>query len=182
PCGASGAPVGSSLVNGQTSEWAHVRLGLATAALVPGGCAWDGPMSTVAARSDFAREILHVYGIITWVAAVIALVVFAGLAWVLGFSVPGARYRAGERAPPARRPARRAHARGPRRDPQLLGPAARRQARRGARPAQPAHAHAGDTRRVLGPVRRVLRRLARQYGHARRRGCARGVRAVGRGA
>jgi cytochrome c oxidase subunit 2 len=40
-------------------------------------------MSTVVGRSDFAREILHVYGIITWIVAAIALVVGAGLAWVL---------------------------------------------------------------------------------------------------
>jgi cytochrome c oxidase subunit 2 len=40
-------------------------------------------MSTVVARSDVAREILHLYGIITWVAVIIALVVFAGLASVL---------------------------------------------------------------------------------------------------
>lgn len=40
-------------------------------------------MSTVAGHSDFAREILRVYGIITWAAAIIALVVFLALAWVL---------------------------------------------------------------------------------------------------
>jgi cytochrome c oxidase subunit 2 len=40
-------------------------------------------MSTVAGRSDLARDILHVYGIITWVTAGIALVVGAALAWVL---------------------------------------------------------------------------------------------------
>ena len=51
--------------------------------LVLGGCAWDAPMSTVVPRSDFARDILHVYGIITWVAVGIALVVGLALAWVL---------------------------------------------------------------------------------------------------
>jgi cytochrome c oxidase subunit 2 len=70
-------------VNGQTSERGFIRPWLAAVAFLPGGCAWNGPMSTVAGRSDFAREILHVYGIITWVVAIIALVVFAGLAWVL---------------------------------------------------------------------------------------------------
>jgi len=40
-------------------------------------------MSTVVPRSDFARDILHVYGIITWVAVGIALVVGLALAWVL---------------------------------------------------------------------------------------------------
>jgi len=51
--------------------------------LALGGCAWDAPMSTVAARSDLARDILHVYSIITWIAVGIALVVGLGLAWVL---------------------------------------------------------------------------------------------------
>ena len=40
-------------------------------------------MSTLAARSDYAREILHVYGIVTWVAIGIALVVGVALAWIL---------------------------------------------------------------------------------------------------
>jgi cytochrome c oxidase subunit 2 len=40
-------------------------------------------MSTVTGRSDVARETLHVYGVITWAAVVIALVVFAILAIVL---------------------------------------------------------------------------------------------------
>ncbi len=70
-------------MNGQTSARLFVRPALVAVALLLGGCAWDGPMSTVAGRSDFAREILHVYGIITWVAAIIALLVFVVLAWVL---------------------------------------------------------------------------------------------------
>src|SRR5256886_13182667 len=52
-------------------------------ALALGGCAWDAPMSTLAARSDYAREILHVYGIVTWVAIGIALVVGVALAWII---------------------------------------------------------------------------------------------------
>jgi len=40
-------------------------------------------MSTVIPRSDFARDILHVYAVITWVSAGIALVVFAALFWIL---------------------------------------------------------------------------------------------------
>ena len=40
-------------------------------------------MSTLAARSDYAREILHVYGIVTWVAIGIALVVGLALAWII---------------------------------------------------------------------------------------------------
>ena len=63
------------------------RFGLALT-LGLGGCAWDGPMSTVAPGSDYAREILHVYGIITWIAAGIALVVGLALAWIV------ARFRA----------------------------------------------------------------------------------------
>jgi cytochrome c oxidase subunit 2 len=51
--------------------------------LALGGCAWDAPMSTVKPHSDYAHEILHVYGIITWVTLGIALIVGLGLAWVL---------------------------------------------------------------------------------------------------
>ena len=40
-------------------------------------------MSTLAARSDYAREIPHVYGIVTWVAIGIALVVGVALAWII---------------------------------------------------------------------------------------------------
>jgi cytochrome c oxidase subunit II len=53
-----------------------VTLGLA-------GCAREGPMTTLIARSDLARSILHVYGIITWVALAIALIVGAVLVLVL---------------------------------------------------------------------------------------------------
>jgi cytochrome c oxidase subunit 2 len=70
-----------------------VRAGLA--ALVPtlGGCAWDTPMTTVIPRSDVGRDILHVYAIIAWAAAGIALVVGAVLALVL------VRFRAKPGAP-----------------------------------------------------------------------------------
>ena len=61
--------------------------------LTLGGCAWDTPMSTVKPHSDYAHEILHVYGIITWVTIGIALIVGLGLAWVL------TRYRARPGAP-----------------------------------------------------------------------------------
>jgi cytochrome c oxidase subunit 2 len=70
-----------------------VRAALVALAALTGGCAWDGPMSTVVARSDFARAILHVYGIITWVTLAIGLLVFALLAVIL------ARFRAREGAP-----------------------------------------------------------------------------------
>lgn len=40
-------------------------------------------MTTVIPRSDFARDILHVYAVIAWVSVGIALVVFAALFWVL---------------------------------------------------------------------------------------------------
>lgn len=48
-----------------------------------GGCAFDGPMSTLIARSDLNRSILSVYSIITWACAIIAVVVSAGLAIIL---------------------------------------------------------------------------------------------------
>jgi cytochrome c oxidase subunit 2 len=51
--------------------------------LAAAGCAWDGQRSTLVARSDFAREILAVYGLITWAAIGIALVVSVILGWVL---------------------------------------------------------------------------------------------------
>jgi cytochrome c oxidase subunit 2 len=59
------------------------RLGLVGAVALLGGCAWDGPHSTLVARTDFAREILHVYAIIAWVSLGIAAVVLVLLAWVL---------------------------------------------------------------------------------------------------
>jgi cytochrome c oxidase subunit II len=40
-------------------------------------------MSTVAPHSDVARGILDVYALITWVSAIVAVIVFGGLAWVL---------------------------------------------------------------------------------------------------
>ena len=62
-------------------------------ALGLGGCAWDGPMTTLIPRSDVARSILHVYGIITWLSVGIALVVAVALAWIL------IRFRARPAAP-----------------------------------------------------------------------------------
>ncbi|PYN50411.1 MAG: cytochrome c oxidase subunit II [Candidatus Rokuibacteriota bacterium] len=67
---------------GMSSSRRATRAALAVA-LALGGCAWDAPMSTLAARSDYAREILHVYGIVTWVAIGIALVVGVALAWII---------------------------------------------------------------------------------------------------
>ena len=40
-------------------------------------------MSTVVTNSDLGRAIVSVYAVITWASAVIALVVFVGIAWVL---------------------------------------------------------------------------------------------------
>jgi cytochrome c oxidase subunit II len=60
-------------------------------AALAGGCAFDGPMSTLVAGSDFNRSILSVYAIITWASAAIAALVFVVLGLVLF------RYR--ERAP-----------------------------------------------------------------------------------
>jgi cytochrome c oxidase subunit II len=52
-------------------------------ASVVGGCAWDRPMSTLVAHSDLAHDILGVYVLITIVSVIIALIVSAGVAWVL---------------------------------------------------------------------------------------------------
>jgi cytochrome c oxidase subunit 2 len=51
--------------------------------VLAGGCAFDGPMSTLVARSDLNRSILSVYSIITWACAVIAVVVSVALAVIL---------------------------------------------------------------------------------------------------
>jgi len=80
-------------VNRRTSGRPAVRSALGALVLTLGGCAWDTPMTTLIARSDFGREILHVYSIIAWATAGIALVVFGVLAWVL------ARFRATPGAP-----------------------------------------------------------------------------------
>jgi cytochrome c oxidase subunit II len=61
----------------------RVARGALAVTLALGGCAWDAPMSTVVPRSDYARDILHVYGIVTWVAIGIALVVGVALAWII---------------------------------------------------------------------------------------------------
>ena len=54
------------------TSFPHARRAVLALALAVGGCAWDSPMSTVTARSDFARSILTVYAIITWASVVIA--------------------------------------------------------------------------------------------------------------
>ena len=60
-----------------------LRIGLGVATLGLGGCAFDLPMSTLRAHTDFARAILSVYALVTWAVIVIAVVVSAVLAWVL---------------------------------------------------------------------------------------------------
>jgi len=70
-------------VNGRTSVPVAVRAAVGALALALGGCAWDGPMSTVVGRSDFARAILSVYSIITWTTAIIGVLVFVILAIAL---------------------------------------------------------------------------------------------------
>ena len=70
-------------MNGRTSVPLAVGAALGVLALALGGCAWDAPMSTVVARSDFARAILYVYTIITWTTAIIGALVFVLLAFVL---------------------------------------------------------------------------------------------------
>jgi cytochrome c oxidase subunit 2 len=56
---------------------------LAVIALLAGGCAFDTPQTTLVPRSDFARSILYVYGITTWIALGISLLVFVVLAVAL---------------------------------------------------------------------------------------------------
>jgi cytochrome c oxidase subunit II len=52
-------------------------------AALTGGCAFDGPMSTLIARSDLNRSILSVYSIITWACALIAVFVSVALTLIL---------------------------------------------------------------------------------------------------
>ncbi|HEU5323193.1 MAG TPA: cytochrome c oxidase subunit II, partial [Methylomirabilota bacterium] len=66
-----------------TSERRALRSTGVALVLALGGCAWDAPMSTVVARSDFAGAILDVYAVITWATVAIAAVVFVALLWVL---------------------------------------------------------------------------------------------------
>jgi cytochrome c oxidase subunit 2 len=47
------------------------------------GCAFDGPMSTLAGGSDFARAILHLYALVTWATAIIGVIVFVVLGYIL---------------------------------------------------------------------------------------------------
>ncbi len=61
---------------GRGSRW------LLAAVILLGGCVWDAPQSSLVPRSDFARAILHVYGIITWAASGIATVVVVALIWI----------------------------------------------------------------------------------------------------
>jgi cytochrome c oxidase subunit 2 len=68
------------------------RIALGALALAAGGCSWNGPMSTLHAHSDFARAILHVYGIITWTTALIGVLVFV----VLGIIIVRFRARPGD--------------------------------------------------------------------------------------
>jgi len=58
-------------------------LTLAALTVFAGGCAWNGPMSTVVPGSDFNRSILHVYTIITVATAIIGALVFLVLGYVL---------------------------------------------------------------------------------------------------
>src|SRR5205085_6046452 len=59
------------------------RLGLIGVIVLDAGCGWSGRQTSLVPVSDFARDILHVYAIITWAAIVIAAVVVAVLGWVL---------------------------------------------------------------------------------------------------
>jgi cytochrome c oxidase subunit II len=70
-------------VSGRRRAPIAIRAALGVLAVALGGCAWDAPMSTLVARSDFAHAILHVYSIITWTTAIIGLLVFVALFVIL---------------------------------------------------------------------------------------------------
>jgi cytochrome c oxidase subunit 2 len=65
-------------------------------AVLAGGCGWDGPMSTLVARSDMARDVLSLYGLITWIAIGIGALVFG----ILGYVLLRFRDRPGAALPP----------------------------------------------------------------------------------
>jgi cytochrome c oxidase subunit 2 len=56
---------------------------LGVALLLLGGCAWDTPQTSLVPRSDLTRAIQGLYGIITWAAVVIGIVVLGLIAWIL---------------------------------------------------------------------------------------------------
>src|SRR6059058_5050269 len=85
-CGRPGQALPSRLVNRLPTQPLGLCLRAAlvvAAAVLASGCAFDGPMSTLVARSDLNRSILSVYRIITWATAIIGLLVFVILAVVL---------------------------------------------------------------------------------------------------
>jgi cytochrome c oxidase subunit 2 len=82
-CGWLRPPVSFSIVGVADRARQLLRLGPIGGATLAGGCAWDGPRSTLVARTDFAHDILRVYGLITWIAIGIAAVVTVTLVWVL---------------------------------------------------------------------------------------------------
>ncbi len=53
------------------------------AAAVAGGCAWDGPMSTVVARSDLNHSIVGLYATLAVATGIIGVLVLSLLAWIL---------------------------------------------------------------------------------------------------
>jgi cytochrome c oxidase subunit 2 len=70
-------------VNPRSGTRGSTAIGIALLLAVTGGCAFDGPMSTLVAGSDLNRSILSLYSIITWAAAIIAAVVFVVLGLIL---------------------------------------------------------------------------------------------------
>ncbi len=67
----------------RAAVWAARPWATLTVAVVAGGCAWDTPQTSLVPRSDFARAIHGVYGVIAWVALAVALIVLTLLGWVL---------------------------------------------------------------------------------------------------
>jgi cytochrome c oxidase subunit 2 len=56
---------------------------LAIVLLVLGGCAWDAPQTSLVPRSDLTREIQGLYGLITWAAVIIGVLVLGLITWIL---------------------------------------------------------------------------------------------------
>jgi cytochrome c oxidase subunit 2 len=73
-----------------------LRITVSASALLAGGCAWDGPMSTLVARSDMAHAVLGVYALVTWASIMIGALVFG----ILGYVLLRFRERPGAPLPP----------------------------------------------------------------------------------
>jgi cytochrome c oxidase subunit 2 len=70
-------------VNPRSGTRGSTAIGILVWLALAAGCSFEGPMSTLVARSDLNRSIVSLYALITWAAAIIAMVVFVVLGLIL---------------------------------------------------------------------------------------------------